>query len=429
MAMETAELMSELLFGSKLSLIVPVLLALCYIVVSVLVFSQKSQLPHWKVLDGVFLVSSCSNSTSDCNRIIRLATLEHNLLFDDIVSAIAFTLSTVLFSVAIRGSTGITVTRHYESVMHESTKLQEHLLGKSNVTGFATASIISKCFWLWMNPLLCGPNHMKSQTIPVRTTLLRCFWKEVSFTAFLAILRLCVMYVGPMLIQSFVDYTSGKRTSPYEGYYLVLILLVAKFVEVLTAHQFNFNSQKLGMLIRCTLITSLYKKGLRLSCSARQAHGVGQIVNYMAVDAQQLSDMMLQLHSIWLMPLQVSVGLVLLYKALGSSTITALIGTLGAIVFAVYSNRRNNMFQRNVMINRDSRMKATNEMLNYIRVIKFQVWEDHFNKRIQNFRDSEFGWISKFSVLNLWQHYCVVERTIASISSDIWYRSSARSPT
>ncbi|KAJ6329137.1 hypothetical protein OIU77_010753 [Salix suchowensis] len=370
--------------------------------------------------------------------IIRLATLEHNLLFDDIVSAIAFTLSTVLFSVAIRGSTGITVTRHYESVMHESTKLHEHLLGKSNVTGFATASIISKCFWLWMNPLLCKgyKSPLKIDDVPTLSPEHRAEKmsqlfesRKFAFTAFLAILRLCVMYVGPMLIQSFVDYTSGKRTSPYEGYYLVLILLVAKFVEVLTAHQFNFNSQKLGMLIRCTLITSLYKKGLRLSCSARQAHGVGQIVNYMAVDAQQLSDMMLQLHSIWLMPLQVSVGLVLLYKALGSSTITALIGTLVAIVFAVYSNRRNNMFQRNVMINRDSRMKATNEMLNYIRVIKFQVWEDHFNKRIQNFRDSEFGWISKFSVLNLWQHYCVVERTIASISSDIWYRSSARSPT
>jgi hypothetical protein len=35
-------------------LIVPVLLALCYIVVSILAFSQSTQLPHWKVLDGVF---------------------------------------------------------------------------------------------------------------------------------------------------------------------------------------------------------------------------------------------------------------------------------------------------------------------------------------------------------------------------------------
>ncbi|KAJ6764703.1 ABC TRANSPORTER C FAMILY MEMBER 14-LIKE [Salix koriyanagi] len=115
----------------KLSSIVPVLLALCYIVVSVLDFSQKSQLPHWKVLDGVFwLVHAITHlviaiviihekrfqavthplslriywvanfvlvSLSMSSGIIRLATLEHNLLFDDIVSAIAFTLSSCSF--------------------------------------------------------------------------------------------------------------------------------------------------------------------------------------------------------------------------------------------------------------------------------------------------------------------------------------------
>jgi len=75
--------------------------------------------------------------------IIRLVALEHNLLFD-VVSAMAFKLSIVLFSVAIKGSTGITVIRHSESVMHDDTKLHEPLLGKSNVTGFATASIIDE---------------------------------------------------------------------------------------------------------------------------------------------------------------------------------------------------------------------------------------------------------------------------------------------
>ncbi|KAL5713054.1 Multidrug resistance-associated protein 4 [Ranunculus cassubicifolius] len=451
---------TSLWFKCQLSL--TAILAILYIIPSILDFSKRSR-SSWKFYESIFWFIQVITQIAigglvahekkfkaishpitlrvywvtnffvvalfSVSAVLRICNGDHKkegreIALDDIVFLISLPISAVFLVAGVKEMNGITVEDESESKLKQS--LLSHI-SEENVAGYASASLLSRITWSWINPLLqkgyksalkieeipsLSPQHRAEVTSklfelnwpkpeenskhPVRVTLFRCFWKDLVLTAFLAVVRLSVMYVGPILIQDFVKFSTGQGSSPYEGYYLVATLLVAKTLEVLSSHQFSFQSQRVGMVMRSTLITALYKKGIRLSSSSRQAHGVGQIVNYMAVDAQQLSDMVLQLHNVWLMPCQVVVALTLLYIYIGLSAIAALVGVIGIMLFVVLRTGTTKKYQMNLMMMKDSRMKATTEMLNNMRVIKFQAWEEHFNKRILEFREKEYNWLWKF---------------------------------
>ncbi|KAG6555718.1 hypothetical protein Mapa_002956 [Marchantia paleacea] len=297
------------------------------------------------------------------------------------------------------------------------------------VTGFANAGFFSRVWFLWLSPFLKvgGSRTLEPGDVPelagadraqdlfhrfdtewqkherkpnsLRNALFKTFRWNLAQCGCLAFIKVCVAYVGPALIASFMNVVAGNERFPYEGYVLVCVLIVSKIVEATTIHQLSFHSQRMGMQVRSAIISVLYRKGLRLSSSARESHGAGQIVNLMSVDAQNLADVCMWLNYIWAIPLQMSVAGFLVYPILGLGSVAGLAALIAGAAFSYVFISMCRHYQNAYMKFRDVRVQALVESLSNMKIIKLQAWDDKFYNRVADARGLEYGQLVRYTIM------------------------------
>ncbi|KAE9596392.1 hypothetical protein Lal_00048632 [Lupinus albus] len=221
-------------------------------------------------------------------------------------------------------------------------------------------------------------------------------WKDILFTAFLALLNTLASYVGPYLIDSFVQYLDGQRLFENQGYVLVSAFFFAKIIECLSQRHWFFRLQQVGIRIRALLVTMIYNKALKLSGQSRQGHTSGEIINFMSVDAERIGDFSWYMHDLWMVVLQVTLALLILYKNLGLASIAAFVTTILVMLANAPLGLLQEKFQSKLMESKDTRMKTTSEILRNMKILKLQGWEIKFLSKINVLRNTEQGWLQKY---------------------------------
>ncbi|GAB4853584.1 Canalicular multispecific organic anion transporter 2 [Ancistrocladus abbreviatus] len=330
----------------------------------------------------------------------------------------------------------------FGKVLGEDASLEEPLLngsdsdtksvGSETVTPYSHAGAISILTFSWMNsliatgykkildledvPQLAGSDSVegtfpvfrkfldfvsagsenKVTTLQLVKSLVLTNWVDILSTGLLAVLYSVASYVGPYLIDTFVQYLNGKREFNYEGYVLVASFFVAKLVECISERQWMFRLQRAGIKARSVLVAMIYNKGLTLSCQSKQGHTSGEIINFLSVDAERVSEFSWYMHEPWLVIIQVALALLILYKNLGLASIAAFITTIAVMLINYPFSTVLEKYQDKLMESKDKRMKATSEILKNMRILKLQAWEMKFLSKILELRNGEIGWLMKF---------------------------------
>ncbi|KAI8540447.1 hypothetical protein RHMOL_Rhmol09G0264600 [Rhododendron molle] len=295
------------------------------------------------------------------------------------------------------------------------------------VTPFSKANFFSKMSFWWLNPLMTRGKEktLEDEDIPklreedraeacyllfteqfneqkqlnpssqpsVLKTLILCHWNEILVSGFFALLTIVTVSAGPLLLNAFIEVAEGKESFKYEGYVLAISLFFSKSLESLAQRQWYFRSRLVGLKVRSLLTAAIYKKQLKLSNAAKMVHSVGEITNYVTVDAYRIGEFPFWFHQTWTTSLQLCFALIILYRAVGLATVASMVVIILTVLCNAPLAKLQHKFQSKLMVAQDERLKASQEALVNMKVLKLYAWENHFKNVIKNLRNVEYKWL------------------------------------
>ncbi|CAF95602.1 unnamed protein product [Tetraodon nigroviridis] len=143
----------------------------------------------------------------------------------------------------------------------------------------------------------------------------------------------------------------------------------------------------------------IYNKILRLSTSNMSMGEVtlGQINNLVAIETNQLMWFLFLCPNLWAMPVQVVMGVILLYNLLGWSALVgaSVIVLLAPVQYLIATKLADT--QKSSLEHSTERLKKTSEILKGIKLLKLYAWENVFCDCVEETRGKELTSLRTFA--------------------------------
>ncbi|KUI60128.1 Metal resistance protein YCF1 [Cytospora mali] len=257
-------------------------------------------------------------------------------------------------------------------------------LQKSDTTK-ATGSAFDKA---WKYEL----EHRKSPSLWL--AMFRAYGGPYALAGMFKMLNDISAFIQPQLLRyliAFVDsYKPGKEPEPViKGAAIALGMFGIAVFQTSMIHQYFQGAFVTGMRIKAGLTSSIYRKTLKLSNEGRSSKSTGDIVNYMAVDAQRLQDLTQFAQQTWSAPFQITICMVSLYQLVGWSMMAG----VGVMIATVPLNgivaRFMKSLQKEQMKNKDTRSRLIAEIVAMMKSIKLYSWGAAFMNKLNYVRNEQ----------------------------------------
>uniref|UniRef100_A0A8C2EHZ4 ATP-binding cassette, sub-family C (CFTR/MRP), member 8b n=1 Tax=Cyprinus carpio TaxID=7962 RepID=A0A8C2EHZ4_CYPCA len=215
-------------------------------------------------------------------------------------------------------------------------------------------------------------------------------------------------FAGPLCISGIVHHISSDNHMHFisseaflaNAYVLAVLLFLALLLQRTFLQASYYVAIETGIKLRAAIQTKIYHKIMRL-CTSNMSMGdmtTAQICSLVARDTNHLMWFFFLCPNLWAMPVQIVMGVLLLYSLLG---VSALIGATVIVILAplqYFVATRLSRAQKSTLEYTSERLKKTNELLRGIKLLKLYAWEHIFRSSVEETRRQELRNLRTFAL-------------------------------
>ncbi|KAL0112749.1 hypothetical protein PUN28_012191 [Cardiocondyla obscurior] len=232
--------------------------------------------------------------------------------------------------------------------------------------------------------------------------LLRCFQKPFLLIGIAeAFMELFSRICQPLLLANLLRFfASDKNEWGNDVYYSAAGIIVLSMLDAFIMHYGVHCTLHLGLKMKIACTALIYQKILKLSNSVLDNEtSAGQMVNFISSDITRLEQSLIDLHYIWIGPIQIICITYITFIEIGWAallgiTVILLILPLQAFMAKIVAPLTLKLAEKT-----DDRLRLMNQVISGLQVIKMYVWEIPFYNLVEKARKREMKVIKKFSIL------------------------------
>ncbi|CAF3301704.1 unnamed protein product [Rotaria sp. Silwood2] len=204
----------------------------------------------------------------------------------------------------------------------------------------------------------------------------------------------------PLLLHEIVRYISTQPALPvYVGYLSAVGLGICSIMQAIIHQNFFFRSARIGMRVRNTLSSIIYKRLLMINTASLQNTTAAQTINLAANDASKFDELSLFVHYLWEAPFESLLTFGLIWWNIGLPTLFGYAVLFLLVPIQLVFGRQFGHYRKTTMKYTDKRVQTINELINGCQIMKMYNWEKVIEHRINELRRREFSSIFNSSCL------------------------------